>query len=122
MLKLILIFSFLTISTIVFGQSLGETSNTLALGADFIAKAMWAACIVVGIVLVTVAFAQYQEHRHNPKLVPLANPITYLLLAVVTFSIPFAGRILGWQIAVEEGGKQQVLNYIDIDATDDDED
>ena len=82
------------ISNLLFADSsIGMISGSLHEKAGLIAKILWAACIIVGIILFFTAFTQFQIHRSNPKLVPLTVPITYLLLAVGAIIIPFAERI-----------------------------
>jgi hypothetical protein len=95
-------------------QSIGEVSGTLHEGATFLAKILWAACIIVGIILFFTAFTQFQIHRTNPKLVPLAVPITYLLLAIGAIIIPFAERIVdaiqGMSVEEEVRGSSSYTN------------
>lgn len=76
--------------------SLGSVAGNLSDSADILAKVMWAACVIVGIALLVTAFTQFQAHRENPKLVPLLNPIIYLVLSIVSIAIPFGERIMGW--------------------------
>jgi hypothetical protein len=83
--------------TSVGARSLGDISSTLTFGADIVAKLMWAACIITGIVLIAASFTQFQIHRYNPKLVPLTTPVLYLILGVVAIGIPFASRIFDAQ-------------------------
>lgn len=78
------------------GMTLAEVSQTLLVGGDALAKLMWAACIVVGIALIAAAFTQFQIHRRNPKLVPLTTPVMYLILGVVSISIPFIDTMKGF--------------------------
>jgi hypothetical protein len=58
-------------------------------GGDILSKIIWAACILVGIGMITAAFTQFQIHRRNPKLVPLTTPVMYLILGVCAIAVPF---------------------------------
>ena len=95
--------------------SLGEIAGNVHGSASILARFMWAACIIIGIILAFTAFTQFQTHRKNPKLVPLINPAVYLLLSLLTIGIPFADRIFGYQDADDESDKHNATQYIDID-------
>lgn len=92
------------------GSSLGSAAANLFGATSILMRVMWAACIVVGILLLMIALAHYQTHRQNPKLMPLANPITYLLLGIITLGIPFADRIFGFEDATPDD-KQSYYKY-----------
>ncbi len=85
----------LFISTIAVSATLGEVADNIFVGADFFTKFLWAACILVGIFLLVGFLVNYQAHRNNPKLVPLATVITYLVLGLLTISIPFLNKFFG---------------------------
>ena len=104
------------------GVQLSEVVNTLMIGGGILSKLMWAVCIVVGIALMAAAFTQFQIHRRNPKLVPLANPVLYLILDIIAIAIPFVGQIKGFLGGANPGVKSSPApnvrnhNSGDIDA------
>ncbi len=73
--------------------TLSDITEVLINNADFLSKLFWAACIVVGVSLLSSAFTQFQIHRFNPKQVPLSTPVIYLILGVCAIAVPFAERI-----------------------------
>lgn len=77
-------------------RPLSEIVSTMLIGGDILTKLIWAVCIVVGIALLAAAFTQFQIHRRNPKLVPLATPTLYLILGIVAIAIPFIGQAHGF--------------------------
>jgi hypothetical protein len=87
--------------------TLGSMADNLHSGATIVAKLLWAACVIVGIAFMIAAFTQYQVHRVNPKLVPLTTPITYVLLALVALTIPFAERVIGFEDAYENDQQEK---------------
>ena len=95
---------------------LGKVALSLTSTTDVLVKLMWAACILVGVGLLITAITQYQIHRSNPKLVPLATPITYLFLAIAAIVLPFAGNLSGFIDGYTGSGsgvpsqQQQMLN------------
>jgi hypothetical protein len=90
-----LIFSLVIMTGFVHADvPLKEVSSTLLVGGDALTRVIWAACIVVGIMLIAAAFTQFQIHRRNPKLVPLTTPVMYLILGVAAIAIPFTNRII----------------------------
>lgn len=96
--------------------SLAQVMGDLTTGANILARVMWAACVVLGIALFITAFTQFQIHRSNPKLVPLANPITCLFLGLFILAIPFAGHIFdfgGEEPTAENQVQQQPTTNID---------
>ena len=96
--------------------TVGSVAGNVQGVASILIRVMWAACIIVGIVLIITAFSQFQVHRQNPKLVPLGTPATYLLLALVALGIPFAERITGYMDAfVEEDQMAGKSPYSNID-------
>lgn len=78
------------------GRSLSDIVSTVMVGGDVLTKLIWAACIIVGLALIAAAFTQFQIHRRNPKLVPLATPVLYLILGIVAIAIPFVGQNAGF--------------------------
>ena len=94
--------------------SLGEVAGNIYGNASILMRVMWAACIIVGIVLIITAFTQFQTHKKNPKLVTLGQPVTYFILGLIALGIPFAERILNLEDANTE--EEQVdTEYIDLD-------
>lgn len=93
---LTLIFGLGTATTASAEVPLSEIVQTILAGGTILSKLMWAVCIVVGIALIAAAFTQFQIHRRNPKLVPLATPVLYLILGIISIAIPFVGQIRGF--------------------------
>lgn len=75
------------------GIPLKDVSSTLLVGGNILTKLVWAACIVVGVMLIAAAFTQFQIHRRNPKLVPLTTPVMYLLLGIAAIALPFIKQV-----------------------------
>lgn len=94
------------------------------IGGDILTKLMWAVCIVVGLALLAASFTQFQIHRRNPKIVPLATPVLYLILGIMAIALPFIGETMGFlgpPVQSVKGSsaptpKQQQYNPNDIDA------
>lgn len=102
--------------------SLGDMAGNIYGGTSIIMRLMWAACLIVGVVLLLTAFTQYQTHRRNPKLVPLTTTVTYLILGIIAFTIPFLEEVFYFDSAmptqqVSPAAPQSVpsSSYIDID-------
>lgn len=105
------------------GTRLADVVSTFMFGTDIIVKLMWAVCIVVGLALIAAAFTQFQIHRRNPKIVPLATPILYLILGIAAIAIPFLGQSHGFlssppaqSVRSSPVPSQQSANPNDIDA------
>ncbi len=75
---------------------LSELVSTALAGGDILTKLIWGVCVVVGIALLAAAFTQFQIHRRNPKIVPLATPVLYLILGIIAIAIPFLGQTHGF--------------------------
>lgn len=126
--SLLLLGSCLVYSGMLFaedGVALSQISRTLLTGGTVLSKLMWAVCIVVGIALIAAAFTQFQIHRRNPKLVPLATPVLYLILGIAAIALPFLGQAKGFLSSGQQGVKgsaaaapkrQQYYDPNDIDA------
>ena len=97
--------------------SMGVVAGNIHGSASILARVMWAACVIVGIILFFTAFTQFQTHRQNPKLVPLTTPAAYLILALLALAIPFAERIFGFKDADDQNDQtvESSENYVDID-------
>ncbi len=78
------------------GRPLSDIVSTVLIGGDILTKLMWAICIVMGIALIAASFTQFQIHRRNPKIVPLATPVMYLILGILAIAIPFLGQSMGF--------------------------
>lgn len=89
------------------GIPLSQMVETLLAGGNVLYKLMWAVCIVVGVALIAAAFTQFQIHRRNPKLVPLATPVLYLILGIIAIAIPFIGQMKGFLSPGTPGIKNQ---------------
>jgi hypothetical protein len=85
------------------GTALSEVVETLLVGGSILSKLMWAVCIVVGVALIAAAFTQFQIHRRNPKLVPLATPVLYLILGICAIAVPFVGQMKGFMASGNPG-------------------
>lgn len=101
--------------------TLADVSQVLLSGSGILTKVMWAACIIVGILLIAAAFTQFQIHRRNPKLVPLTTPVLYLILGIGAIAIPFIERVTGFLEKENQAKGVQTLrgnrsNINDIDA------
>lgn len=96
----------------------GYVAGNLHTGFSFAAKLLWAACIIVGIMLFMMSFTQFQIHRQNPKLVPLGQPITYFMLAIATLAIPFAEHIMGVDDANSAEEQARAGYYLNLDEAD----
>lgn len=86
----------LWLADVAAASDIGQIAQTLSAGGGVLQKLMWAACIIVGIMLISAAFTQFQIHRRNPKLVPLTTPVMYLILGIVAIAIPFTNTISGF--------------------------
>jgi hypothetical protein len=82
-------------TVVALARTFGEVSNTLFSGVNVLTKFFWAGCILIGIFLLVGSLINYQSHRNNPKLVPMATVITYLFLGILTISIPFLNKLFG---------------------------
>lgn len=108
--------------TLLATASLGEVSTTLIAGGSILYKLIWAVCIVVGIALIAASFVQFQIHRNNPKLAPLATPVLYLILGIAAIALPFIDQFKGFLSHGVQGVKSSAapssknINYNDIDA------
>lgn len=124
-----LLISLLIASGAALAVDLAEFSAVLTQGGGFLQKLMWAAAIVVGVLLIAAAFTQFQIHRRNPKLVPLTTPVMYLILGIVAIALPFLDTTEGFlgakvdriQSTPDEspkgpGRNPQYVNPNDIDA------
>ena len=92
-LRVLVLLLSLTPSFAMADVSLGDAAGILTSLGDVLSKVMWAACIIVGVALIAAGFTQFQIHRRNPKLVPLATPVLYLILGICAIAIPFIDRI-----------------------------
>lgn len=97
--------------------SMGGVAGNIHGSASILIRVMWAACIIVGIALIVAAIAQYQIHRRNPKLVPLTNPVMYLILALIALAIPFAQQIFDFEDPYDPVEQQMLMQHptINID-------
>lgn len=119
----IIIFLFSHVAHAEEGTRLADVVSTFMFGTDIIVKLMWAVCIVVGLALIAAAFTQFQIHRRNPKIVPLATPILYLILGIAAIAIPFLGQSHGFlssppaqSVRSSPAASQPTANPNDIDA------
>lgn len=126
----LLFFVMLTTSNAVFAADLAEFSEVLTQGGSFLQKMLWAATIVIGILLIAAAFTQFQIHRRNPKLVPLMTPVLYLILGILAIALPFLDVKHGFMGSKVDkirstpdespkgpgGAARQIVNPNDIDA------
>lgn len=92
----VLFASLILASGAVLAVDLAEFSKVLTQGGGVLQKLLWAAAIVVGILLIAAAFTQFQIHRRNPKLVPLTTPVMYLILGIVAIALPFLDTTEGF--------------------------
>jgi len=79
-------------SAVMADTTLGDVAQNLLGPTSIVTKVMMLACYLVGAILVFLALAQYKIHRQSPKLVPLATPITMLVLGVVALLIPYVTK------------------------------
>jgi hypothetical protein len=79
----------------IYAKTFGDAADTLFVGATFISKLTWAACILIGMFLLVGTMVHYKEHKRNPKLAPMVTVIAYFSLALFSFSLPFLGRCFG---------------------------
>lgn len=94
--RIIVILALLGLASSAYAATLGDVARALSTGGGILQKLLWAACIVVGILLIAAAFTQFQIHRRNPKLVPLTTPVMYLILGIVAIAIPFMDTMGGF--------------------------
>ncbi len=78
-------------------NSIGDVANNLMGPTSLVTKLVEIGCYVIGLAFVMMSIAQYKIHRQSPKLVPLATPITLLVLGVVALFIPY------WTMQTETG-------------------
>ncbi len=71
------------------GGSIGDVANNLMGPTSIVTKVVEIGCYVIGLAFVMMSIAQYKIHRQSPKLVPLATPITLLVLGVIALFIPY---------------------------------
>ena len=119
---ILLIFCFPNIAIATQGYaSLGDMAGNIYGDTSIIMRVMWSACIIVGVALFLTAFTQYQIHRRNPKLVPLTTAITYLILGIIAFAIPFLEEVFYFEAAPTQQASpssspsSSSSGYIDID-------
>jgi len=74
-------------------SSVGSIALDLMGPANMITKLVHLVCIIVGFILLFVAFSQFKANRFNAKFIPLERPIIITVLAVILIGIPFYGKI-----------------------------
>lgn len=87
-----------------FAATLGSAANNIFDGANLFTKFFWAGSILIGIFLLIGGFVNYREHRNNPKLIPMATVITYIVLGLFAIGIPFLNKLFGndsYDVAVQ---------------------
>lgn len=79
-----------------FAVALGDAANNIFDGANLFTKFFWAGSVLIGIFLLIGGLVNYREHRNNPKLIPMATVITYIVLGLFAIGIPFLNRLFGY--------------------------
>lgn len=104
--------------------NLGDVANTLINGSEILTKLVLLSTLLIGAGFVIFAISMYQQHRTNPKMVPLDRPVLYFILGIGLCCIPFLGNFFDkTEIAVDMTKKQYTTskaaplhNVLDIDA------
>ncbi|MBS0289937.1 MAG: hypothetical protein JSS07_07900 [Proteobacteria bacterium] len=73
--------------------SIGDAAENLLGPTSLVTKLVEIGCYVVGLAFVMMSFTQYKIHRQSPKLVPLATPITLLILGLIALLIPYGTKL-----------------------------
>ncbi len=76
----------------VFAGSVGDAADNLMGPTSIVMKVVDIGCYLIGLAFVMMSIAQYKIHRQSPKLVPLATPITLVILGVIALLIPYATK------------------------------
>jgi hypothetical protein len=72
-----------------------DIASNVIFGASIVSEVLHAVSILMGIGFMIYSVVSFQNHRINPKMVPLDRPIIYLCLGIVLTAIPFLGQIVG---------------------------
>lgn len=87
--------------------TLGEVSTNLMGPTEILTKIMILGCYVVGIALLIMAIAQYKQHKHSPKLVPLTTPIILIILGLIAIGLPTFTNVFGPSFSATEQAKEE---------------
>jgi hypothetical protein len=95
-----------------------DVAHNLLEGANLISNLLHASCLLLGTGFIIYSFIAYRNHRLNPKMVPLDQPIMYLFMGIVLVAIPFLEQILENTTGetVNKHHSQSVYHEHDIDA------
>ena len=88
-----MLMTFLLISPVYAGVSLGEVSERALMPAEFLVKLAYMACLVIGIGLILASGIQYNQHRNNPLQVRLSQPIYLLIFGLILILIPIVAQL-----------------------------
>ncbi len=87
-----LFFALVILPVSVFAGSVGDAADNLMGPTSIVMKVVDIGCYLIGLAFVMMSIAQYKIHRQSPKLVPLATPITLVILGVIALLIPYATK------------------------------
>ena len=76
-------------------ETIGSIAESLSMDVHSLTRLAHFICIVMGIILFSMAIAFYKNHKDNPKFMPLDKIILYIVLGLFAFSIPFLGKMIG---------------------------
>jgi hypothetical protein len=88
--------------------TISSIATNLIFGASIVSDVLHAISILMGVGFMIYSIVSFQNHRINPKMVPLDRPIIYLCIGIVLTAIPFLEQIIGH--ATGEGHNQKHHN------------
>jgi len=75
------------------GKSLGEISDFATGIAGGLGKILYAIAFVLGASFLIGSIIQYKQHRENPQMVRLSNPVIYFILGLSLIALPFIAML-----------------------------
>lgn len=93
--KSILFLSLWAITGLAWAEAggIGDWALDMADTSNVLVRLMLAASFVTGVTMLIMGITYFRNHRMNPKMIPLATPITYLVIGILLIAIPFFGQI-----------------------------
>lgn len=79
----------------VYASRAEQTINNIMVPVSLFAKAIHAACYILGIAFLMSGFMQYKQHRQNPQQVRLSTPIFLAFAGIVTLFLPWLMSLSG---------------------------
>lgn len=92
LLKLTLLITLLTCTTLVFagagGQNLGNIADNIRNSLSMVAKLITSVSYVAGIAFALMGMLKFKSHKDNPTQVPLSQPIVLLAISAGLVYLP----------------------------------